>query len=147
MAGKAWTERTLQHAREKFLATLARGLSITAACAEAGIGRSTAYHWRDIDEVFAAEWETALEQGTDVFEDEARRRAIEGTDRPVFYEGRQVGSIREYSDTLMVLMLKARRPTVFRERIDHAHSGHMTLEQLVAGSMRGEGSRDEGSDA
>lgn len=132
MTGKAWTERTLQRAREKFLHTLSRGLSVTAACEAAKIGRSTVYQWRDTDPEFAAAWVEALESGTDLLEDEARRRAYAGTDRPVFYEGKQCGAIREYSDTLMCLLLKARRPTVYRERIDHAHSGHLSLEQLVA---------------
>lgn len=132
MTGRAWTDRTLQRAREKFLHTLSRGLSVTAACEAAKLARSTVYAWRDTEPEFAAAWEAALESGTDLLEDEARRRAYAGTDRPVFYEGQQCGAIREYSDTLMALLLKARRPLVYRERIDHQHGGHVTLEQLVS---------------
>jgi hypothetical protein len=38
-------------------------------------------------------------------------RAVEGVERPVFQRGQQVGTIREYSDRLLMFMLKARRPT------------------------------------
>jgi hypothetical protein len=33
----------------------------------------------------------------------------------VFHQGREIGAIREYSDTLLVFMLKARRPAKFRD--------------------------------
>ena len=49
-------------------------------------------------------------------EDEARRRALQGVEKPVFREGRQVGTVTEYSDTLLIFLLKARRPEKFRDR-------------------------------
>jgi hypothetical protein len=71
---------------------------------------------RAADEAFARAWEDALEQGTDSLEDEARRRALQGVEKPVFREGRQVGTVTEYSDTLLIFLLKARRPEKFRDR-------------------------------
>ena len=47
-----------------------------------------------------------------------RRRAIEGVDKPVFHNGKVVGSIREYSDTLLIFALKGSMPSKYRERID-----------------------------
>ena len=41
-------------------------------------------------------------------EDEAVRRAVEGVPRPVFYQGQIVGAVQEYSDELLIRMLKAR---------------------------------------
>jgi hypothetical protein len=49
-------------------------------------------------------------------EDEAVRRGREGHLRPVFHQGKEIGAIREYSDTLLIFMLKARRPAKFREQ-------------------------------
>lgn len=126
MVGKAWTERTLTHARETFIVALAKGASITKSCELAGIGRSTAYEWREADEAFAALWDEALEAGIDRLEDEARRRAVEGVEKPVVAMGKiarnddgSVLMIREYSDTLLALMLKAKKPSEYRDRSTH----------------------------
>ena len=58
----------------------------------------------------------ARDAGTDLLEDEAWRRAYSGTERPVFQNGALVGKTREYSDLLMELLLKGRRPEKFRDK-------------------------------
>jgi hypothetical protein len=107
-----------QKKADAFLDGLRSGLSVSGAASAAGIPRRTVYTWRDTDDAFADEWDKALEEGTDLMEDEALRRAVTGTDKPVFHAGQQCGKIREYSDTLMIFMLKARRPEKYRERVD-----------------------------
>lgn len=119
----ARTDRTVQRARDAFLAALSEGLSVTGACIKASLPRQTAYDWRSADKEFAAAWDSALEEGTDRLEDEARRRAYEGTDKPVTHQGAITATYKEYSDTLMVLLLKARRPAQYRERISQEVSG------------------------
>ena len=64
----------------------------------------------------------------DDLELEARRRAVEGTERPVFYQGGEVGYVREYSDTLLIFLLKAHRPNKFRERVEHEHKVPQAIE-------------------
>lgn len=100
---------------EAFLEALSETASVVKACEISGLSRRTAYNWRDADTDFAAQWDAALTLGTDALEDEAVRRAREGTDKPVFYKGEICGHIREFSDTLLIFMLKARRPEKFRE--------------------------------
>jgi hypothetical protein len=56
-----------------------------------------------------------MEAGTDLIEEEARRRVVEGYDRPVFQGGKLVGVVRVYSDELAALLLRGRRPEVYRE--------------------------------
>jgi hypothetical protein len=56
-----------------------------------------------------------MEAGTDLIEQEARRRAVEGYDRPVFQRGELAGLERVYSDMLLALLLRGRRPEIFRE--------------------------------
>ena len=107
-----------------FLAALATsGGNVTRACEAVDISRFTAYSWRDDDPVFAAEWERAKEAGIDALEDEARRRAFEGTGKPVFHQGIQCGTIQEYSDTLTIFLLKGARPEKYRERISNEVTG------------------------
>jgi hypothetical protein len=112
----------------KFLERLAAGWSVTDAARSAGIVPRTAYNYRtagtpEYNAVFEAAWDDALEAGTDRLEDEAMRRAVEGTEKPVYQRGLLVGRVREYSDTLTVFLLKARRPGKYRERVDVQHSG------------------------
>ena len=67
----------------------------------------------------------------------ARRRAAEGTLKPVYQGGKLVGEIREFSDTLLIFLLKGKRPEVYRENVKVEHSGKiahdvtgMSLEEL-----------------
>ncbi len=113
--------------RSAFLEGLAGGASVTAACLLAGIGRRSAYDWRDSDEAFAAEWDDAVEAGTDLMEDEMRRRAVDGVDEPRFHDGEVCGHVRRYSDTLLIFMLKARRPDKYKERGEVAQTGKVAF--------------------
>lgn len=101
--------------REQFLSSLAETANVRAAAAKTKIARGTWYDLRARDADFKAQWDKAVELGTDAFEDEAVRRAHQGVDKPVFYQGKRCGSIREYSDTLLIFMLKARRPEKYRD--------------------------------
>jgi hypothetical protein len=110
---------------ERFLAALRRGLSVGGAAAEAGISYGFAYKWRTADPGFAARWQEAYEEGTDSLEDEARRRAVEGTATPVHYGGKEIGKIHKYSDSMLMFLLRGRRPEKYGPRLtpDHANSG------------------------
>lgn len=106
-----------------FLEALRQGRTVTAACKEAGIQTSVAYLARGSDPDFFAEWDAAYEDGTDLLEDEAWRRAREGTEEPVFFQGQIVGHVRKYSDTLMLELLRSRRPEKYRQRQETRHAG------------------------
>lgn len=104
--------------RGEFLAALRdTGGNVSRACELATIQRRTVYDWRDADRDFATAWDEAVEFGTDELEEEARRRAYMGVDEPVFYQGEECGAIRKYSDTLLIFLLKGRRPDKYRERM------------------------------
>ena len=101
-----------------FLACLKdTGGNVSRACEVSGIARQSLYDWRLADPVFAKQWDDAVEFGTDQLEQEARRRAYQGVDEPVFYQGEECGAVRKYSDTLLIFLLKGRRPDKYRERV------------------------------
>lgn len=100
-----------------FLDGLRDGLSVTASCIDSGFSRSAAYEWRDVDDEFRKRWDEAVEEGTDRLEDEAQRRARDGVTEPIYYKGDRVGEVQRYSDTLMIFLLKARRPDKFKDRV------------------------------
>lgn len=93
------------NAQRMFIEQLTCGETVTNAAKLARIDRKTAYNWRETDQVFADAWDGALEVGTEKLEKEATRRALES------------------SDTLLIFLLKARRPNVYRDRISAELTG------------------------
>jgi hypothetical protein len=102
--------------KRAFLAALARTGNVTLAAEIAHIARSAHYQWLEADPVYAAAYEDAMEQAAQRLEAEARRRAEEGVEEPVFYQGKQCGVIRRYSDALLMFLLKGALPDKYKER-------------------------------
>jgi len=95
--------------REKFLRNIIEGANVSKAAALVGINRIRAYQIKKEDKEFSDLWDEAMEIATDYLEEEARRRAMHGTRRPVFYKGEICGYMREYSDKLMEILLRGHR--------------------------------------
>lgn len=102
------------------LGMLAELPNITVVCKLMGIHPSVFYRTRKKDPEFDRRVKDAMEQGYDLMEEEARRRAMDGVLEPVFYKGEQVvdtkgkpTGIRKYSDVLLITLLKGRRAKVF----------------------------------
>lgn len=110
--------------QKPFIERLCDTGNISAACRKAKITRQNAYHARDHDEVFAEAWDEALVVAKENLELEARRRA-EGFAEAVYYNGKKVGSVRKYSDTLLIFLLKAHDPAKYRDNLHVEHSGHI----------------------
>ena len=117
MPGKLPTGRDV--AREtkklKFLEHLREGWTATKAAALAGVDRVTVYGWRSDDEIFAKDWNDAVEAGVDCLEDEAMRRAVKGVEEPVFGKEDIKGYVTKYSDPLLIFLMKGRRRKVYGE--------------------------------
>ena len=103
--------------RAAFLEALAGSANITGSCRSAGIGRQTVYQWREEDEQFAKDWDSALEEAFDKLEAEAWRRGHDGVDKPITYQGQVTGTFREYSDKMLEILLKAHRPKKYVDRL------------------------------
>jgi hypothetical protein len=101
-----------------FLGALGGSAVVLLACRTAGVSRATAYRHRARSERFARRWDDAIEDAVDLLEAEARRRAVAGVEKPVYYRGQVVGNVREYSDTLLIFLLKALHPQKYRERFE-----------------------------
>lgn len=131
------TQLTLEKVREVFLAALAETCSVSRSAKKAKVARSMVYEWREADPKFRAKWNKAIEMGVDALEDEAIRRAVQGVLKPIYQGGVKVGTIRQYSDTLMALLLKGHMPEKYRERTDLKVSGTLGLaEAIEAGRKR-----------
>jgi len=149
-----------------FLSAVSEGATIGEAAREAGVNRKTVYRWKESDADFAEAWDESLEEGTELLEREAVRRAVHGVEEPVIYQGQLTPiyehnpdgtlkmvetrernakgrmvtvykpvqavdaegnprflTVRKPSDTLMIFMLKSRRPNTYRERGSIEHTG------------------------
>lgn len=98
--GAKVTEVTAKRRRDwrpTFLGTFAGTGIVLVACHAAGISRTQAYRERQRNSSFAQAWDRADEDATEALEAEARRRAM------------------SVSDTLLIFLLKARRPALYRD--------------------------------
>lgn len=112
------TKRT-DRARETFLEQLRLTCNVSHAARSAGIGRRTAYDWRDADPDFAAAWDEAEDEAVDALELAARNRAIDGSDR------------------MMEILLKAHRPEKYVERRLHGSDPDNPMPSAVTVDVSG----------
>lgn len=70
-----------------FLEALADTGNVSQACRSAGVSTTTVYALKKKDADFAAAWDQAEEDAADTLEAEARRRAVQGVQEPVVYQG------------------------------------------------------------
>lgn len=99
-----------------FLTAFAQLGNVTEAAKLANTTRMTVWRHKTSDPEFAKLFAEAEQEAADLLEKEAWRRATEGTDEPVFYKGDKCGSIKRYSDNLLMFLLRGVRPEKYRER-------------------------------
>ncbi len=109
------TGRLLQHKKRTFLDAFARLGVVTHAATAAKIDRDLHYKWMKSDPAYAEAFTDAETRAIDTLEREAWRRAVEGNKRPVFHQGKKCGELTEYSDVLLIFLLKGRFPERYRE--------------------------------
>lgn len=100
---------------EPFLAALAEGQTIGHACARAHIDPTTVYRRRRKCQPFRQLWKQARARSLPLMREECTRRAVDGTLKPVYHRGTVVGHVREYSDTLLMFLMKSMDPAKYRD--------------------------------
>ena len=89
-----------------FFAALEKAGVVAWAAKAAGVGRRTVYDHLQADPEFADRWRDALDTAADNLEGELIRRAVEGEQVPVYYQGKVVGHTTRKSDTLLMFAIK-----------------------------------------
>jgi len=115
-------DKSVQAKREAFLAAYAEVGTVTHAAELAGISRTSHYQWMENPE-YVEKFREAEKQACDRLEQEVRRRAVEGVLEPVFYQGEQCGTVRKYSDTLLIFATKGALPQKYRENVSMELTG------------------------
>ena len=124
-----------------------RGIALDG-CAAANISRGTVDYWRADYEWFDPVYQVAILEACDGLEQEAYRRAVEGTDEPVIFQGlptvvRDAASglertltVKKYSDALLTTLLKGAMPDKYRDNVKQTHDfGGQTGVLIVPGPI------------
>ena len=114
--------KSVQLKRDAFLTAYAEVGTVTHAADIVGVHRNAHYNWMQ-DPEYVEKFREAERQAADVLEKEVRRRAVEGVEEPVFYKGEQCGTVRKYSDTLLIFATKGALPEKYRENASIEISG------------------------
>ena len=110
-------DSSAQTKKPSVIAAFKRTCNVSEACRIAEVERSTHYAWLKSDPAYKEEFESSRDEAAQILEDEAVRRAEQGVDEPVFYKGEVCGSVRKYSDTLLIFLLNGAMPDKYkRER-------------------------------
>jgi hypothetical protein len=113
---------------KKFTEVLRLTGNVSGAARAVGIGRGTAYRWKKDLAEFAVIWDEAIDEAVDNLEAEAWRRATEGVAKPVYQQGQLVGHIQQYSDTLLIFLLKGHKPERYKDRAQVEHRAKVNID-------------------
>ena len=110
---------------------VAAGWTVLAAAAKVGMSQSSVYELRSRDEGFKAGMEQAYEDSTALLEGVAFRKASGWTEIKIDKDGNAY-EVDRYDPILLMFLLKARKPQMYREKIDvNVHEQrHIILELL-----------------
>ncbi|MES2136116.1 MAG: hypothetical protein V4502_03525 [Pseudomonadota bacterium] len=114
-----------------FLAAYRQTASITKAAAAAKVDRKVHYQWLAKWPGYKAAFQNAQEEAAQLLEDEAVRRATEGTLEPVFYQGIKCGAVRRYSDSLMQFLLRGFKPAKYSSKAEITGAGGGPIETAI----------------
>ncbi|TAJ41972.1 MAG: hypothetical protein EPO55_03510 [Reyranella sp.] len=114
-----------------FFHHLGRTGSVTVAANRAQLRRSSLYQRRQDDEAFAERWAQALDLGVERLQDNAMNRALHGTPKPVWRNGRQVGSVQQFDNRLLQFLLRSHRPPDREARVSRRRPARHALSDLA----------------
>lgn len=128
---RAGTNRRTLDWKDAYLAALRISGKKVGAAKAAEIDTHTVWERTKTEPEFKAAEEDAVKEAARGLADEARRRAVEGCIRYKFHpKTGEVYEELEYSDSLLTLLLKAHLPEIYKDKIEHQVSGHLTIDEL-----------------
>lgn len=94
--------------QQVFLSTLAKCGSVTKAAETAGMSASSAYRLRceERHATFRTAWEAAMVTAVQALRDSAMERATMGEERPLYSEGKLVGTQRVFDNRLAMFLIQ-----------------------------------------
>lgn len=105
--------------------------NMTRASQIADMHDSSHYEWLEKYDWYHELFDEAHMKACRRLEEEARRRAVEGVEEPVFHKGEVCGVITKYSDTLLIFLMKGAMPEKYRERVESRIHADVTQKTRV----------------
>lgn len=99
--------------KKQWLAAFKRSNNVSAACEAVGIGRTSVYKYREIDDKFREEWDAIEDRVLDVVESVLYKKALEGETPCLFF------------------LLCNRRPGKWKHRGEVEHKGRIQTEEMT----------------
>jgi hypothetical protein len=136
--------------KRKILAAFCRSGRVLKPCEEAGIHYTLHYHWKRHDKKYAAAFLMAEQIAADFMEDEIHRRAFDGFDHPVTYEGKITDTYKACADNLAMFRLKKVRPEYRDNFLVNNFTGpvqlNVTFDSRAVDPLTIDAQRDENSE-
>jgi hypothetical protein len=123
-------------AQAAFLAAYEQIGGITKAADRVGINRESHYRWLESDPDYAEKWDRAQQVVDEALLCEAIRRGRDGITRGIYYQGVKVDTEINYSDNLLMFMIKGRMPQ-FKDRMEltGANGGPLQVQAVRPDSL------------
>lgn len=116
--------------KRRFLNAYARLGGIRRAAEASDTSFQSHYHWLRDDAIYAAAFAQARIMAGDELESAAFHRAVDGVDKPVFQQGQQVGTIREYSDSLLQFLLRGQKRDIYGDKQEINLGGKVEIDYV-----------------
>jgi hypothetical protein len=101
------------------------------AAEAAGVKHQHYLYWFATDPAFTEAFARAERLCNHLIEDEILRRGLEGIDKPVFWQGRQVATVKDYDTTPLIFAAKGAMPEKYRDRVNNTHEVSPALAALM----------------
>src|SRR5262245_15246237 len=107
--------------QRRLLGIYAETGNITEASRSARVARICHYNWLKSDPDYARRFAEATEVAADTLLLEAHHRAMDGVETPIDAKNPAAGTVRRYSDQMLMFLLKSKKPEVYREYFRYGH--------------------------
>lgn len=131
--------RVVSARKRRFLNEFRHTANIAEAARRAGVHRSMPYQWAKRDLEFKRLMDEAENEAVDGIEKVAHNLATGAYTRMVVSAGKVLGEETIYSERMIELLLRARRPERYNQKQQIEHSGSLkTIQELLIGIPMGE---------
>ncbi|SRR6266568_1582546 len=119
-------EKRPRNKKAIFLESFALNANVMLSARAAGVSRQAVYQWLEKDEDFSFAFNLAKEEAKDTIRAEIYRRGVEGWDEDVYQLAKFAGTVRKYSDTLLIFHAKSLM-SEYRDKQQIEHSGSIDI--------------------
>ena len=102
--------------KKKFIEVLRETDNGRLAARACGFALRSFQEHKKKDQEFSDAWDEARDEAVDILKREAWRRAFAGTRKPIMYQGKVIGVVREYDTDLIKFLMEASHPEIYARR-------------------------------